>query len=167
MRCRRRRDLPFCRGRKAWHGPGRDGIPTPRPVRPPPWWHGAGALVYPHGRRCGEPTHHGRQQHRDGAPAHRGHRTAAGRRCSQGDASYRLNLTFNHIGDVGARAIAKALVATPALNELGLGSNLITDHGTTDLANALKDKSSCLTFLNLSGNMIGDRGATALGVSWL
>jgi hypothetical protein len=77
-----------------------------------------------------------------------------------------LNLTFNHIGDVGAKAIARALKATPALAELGLGSNLITDHGAIDLATTLKDERSCLTFLNLSGNMIGDRGATALGVSW-
>ncbi len=76
-----------------------------------------------------------------------------------------LNLTFNHIGDVGAKAFARALQATPALAELGLSSNLITDYGAADLAAALKDERSCLTFLNLSGNMIGDRGATALGVS--
>ena len=75
-----------------------------------------------------------------------------------------LNLTFNQIGDVGANAIARALKATPALTELGLGSNLITDHGAVNLATALKDERSCLTFLNLSGNMVGDRGAAALGV---
>ena len=65
---------------------------------------------------------------------------------------------------MGANAIARALKATPALTELGLGSNLITDHGAVNLATALKDERSCLTFLNLSGNMIGDRGAAALGV---
>jgi hypothetical protein len=78
-----------------------------------------------------------------------------------------LNLTFNHIGDVGTKAIARALTATPALTELGLGSNLITDHGAAFLATALEDEHSCLTFLNLSGNMIGDRGAASLGVRWL
>ena len=78
-----------------------------------------------------------------------------------------LNLTFNQIGDVGANAIARALKATPALTELGLGSNLITDHGAVNLATVLKDERSCLTFLNLSGNMIGDRGAAALGVRCL
>jgi hypothetical protein len=74
-----------------------------------------------------------------------------------------LNLTFNQIGDVGAKAIARALKATPALEELGLGSNLITDHGASDIAAGLEDEKSCLTFLNMSGNMIGDRGAAALG----
>ena len=73
-----------------------------------------------------------------------------------------LNLTFNQIGDVGARAIAGAMQATPSLTELGLGSNLITDHGALALAQALEDEDATLTFLNLGGNMIGDRGAFAL-----
>ena len=73
-----------------------------------------------------------------------------------------LNLTFNQIGDVGARAIAGAMQATPSLTELGLGSNLITDHGALALAQALEDEDAALTFLNLGGNMIGDRGAFAL-----
>lgn len=78
-----------------------------------------------------------------------------------------LNLTFNRIGDVGVKAIAKALIATPALNELGLGSNLITDHGAAELAKALQHQSSCVTFLNVSGNMIGNCGAAALGVHYV
>ena len=65
----------------------------------------------------------------------------------------------------GVRAIAKGLAYTRELRELNLASNLITDHGCMALAEALVDPASRLTFLNLSGNMVGNTGADMLGVS--
>ena len=62
----------------------------------------------------------------------------------------------------GAPAFFWQALQVAGLTELGLGSNLITDHGALALAQALEDEDATLTFLNLGGNMIGDRGAFAL-----
>lgn len=70
------------------------------------------------------------------------------------------------LGDLGAKAVAKAL--TPgrgsALRELCLGSNGIADKGAKELAKAL-GSGSTLRRLSLRHNDIGDEGAQALAVA--
>jgi len=71
-----------------------------------------------------------------------------------------------NLGDLGAKAVAKAL--TPgrgsALRELCLGSNGIADKGAKELAKAL-GSGSTLRRLSLRHNDIGDEGAQALAVA--
>jgi len=70
------------------------------------------------------------------------------------------------LGDLGAKAVAKAL--TPgrgsALRELCLGGNGIADNGAQELAKAL-GSGSTLRRLSLRHNDIGDEGAQALAVA--
>jgi Leucine-rich repeat (LRR) protein len=89
-----------------------------------------------------------------------------------------LDLSFNEIGDVGARAIAamkqltslnlsanqigqagaRAIAAMKQLTSLNLSFNQIGQAGATAIAADLRQ----LTSLNLSSNPIGDAGATAI-----
>jgi len=70
------------------------------------------------------------------------------------------------LGDLGAKAVAKALIPGrgSALRELCLGSNGIADKGATELAKAL-GSGSTLRRLSLRHNDIGDEGAQALAVA--
>lgn len=70
------------------------------------------------------------------------------------------------LGDLGAKAVAKALIPGrgSALRELCLGSNGIADKGATELAKAL-GSGSTLRRLSLRHNNIGDEGAQALAVA--
>ena len=62
-----------------------------------------------------------------------------------------LDLTYNRIGDVGAKAIAEAVRASGSLTTLGLSTNNIGDEG----AKALVAASGSMTYLYLDGNNIG------------
>ncbi|CAG9460642.1 unnamed protein product [Pedinophyceae sp. YPF-701] len=103
-----------------------------------------------------------------------------------------LSLAFNHLGDVGAAAVAKALVrntslerlnltktgvgddaaclfgdaiqAHPRLQELDLKANEITDRGAKGLAAGLAGArpSTCLRLLQLDVNDIGGDGMSAI-----
>jgi len=70
------------------------------------------------------------------------------------------------LGDLGARAVAKALAPAhgSALRELCLGSNGIADKGAKELAKAL-GSGSTLRRLSLRHNDIGDEGAQALALA--
>jgi len=70
------------------------------------------------------------------------------------------------LGDLGAKAVAKALAPArgSALRELCLGSNGIADKGAKELAKAL-GSGSTLRRLSLRHNDIGDEGAQALAVA--
>jgi Ran GTPase-activating protein (RanGAP) involved in mRNA processing and transport len=72
-----------------------------------------------------------------------------------------LDLSFNTIGDSGAKAIAAALPHAPQVERLDLSDNRIGDAGAAALANALL-RSPSVAWLNLHTNLIGDQGALAL-----
>ena len=72
-----------------------------------------------------------------------------------------LDLSYNNIGDEGAKVIADALKGNKTLTTLDLSHNNIEVEGTKALAEALKDNKT-LTTLNLSHNEIGDEGAKAI-----
>ncbi len=72
-----------------------------------------------------------------------------------------LKLSYNNIGDVGARLLADALLNNTALTNLNLFNNNIGPNGTKDIAGAL-EKNTTLTNLNLSSNNIGVDGAKYL-----
>ena len=68
----------------------------------------------------------------------------------------------NKIGDVGAAALAEALVHCEVTG-LRLGDNEISDVGAVALANAIKPRPNpWLAKLELDGNAIGNAGAEAL-----
>lgn len=74
-----------------------------------------------------------------------------------------LNLFWNKIGDVGVVALAKA--PFPKLEKLNLGQNQIKDKGTIDFVKEMTlhpSKLTKLTYLNLSGNNIGEVGIKSL-----
>ena len=73
----------------------------------------------------------------------------------------KLYLDGNKIGDNGAKDLAEALKVNTALTELHFISNKIGDDGAKDLAKALK-VNTALTELVLYGNKIGDDGAKDL-----
>lgn len=70
-----------------------------------------------------------------------------------------LGLSYNHIGDQGARFFASP-AAVPALTELDLSANNLTDAGVSELA-----KNSRLDMLFLRNNNTTNAGALALAVS--
>lgn len=71
----------------------------------------------------------------------------------------RLNLANCHLGDDGVREVFRPS-AFPALADLDLSFNDITDAGVIDLLNtSLPQRLTCLT---LGGNPIGDQGAMEL-----
>eukprot|EP01104_Vermistella_antarctica_P020132 TRINITY_DN840_c0_g1_i1.p1 TRINITY_DN840_c0_g1~~TRINITY_DN840_c0_g1_i1.p1 ORF type:complete len:1486 (-),score=419.48 TRINITY_DN840_c0_g1_i1:95-4552(-) len=71
-----------------------------------------------------------------------------------------LNLSFNRLGDEGARAVASILPRTPFLHALLLEGNGITFEGANLLANALIHNKS-LAALSLANNRIENKGAIA------
>mmetsp|Transcript_48181 Transcript_48181/g.65613 ORF Transcript_48181/g.65613 Transcript_48181/m.65613 type:complete len:761 (-) Transcript_48181:297-2579(-) len=74
-----------------------------------------------------------------------------------------LDLMSNGIGDRGAAALARTLVADDnVLEVLDLYANRIGDEGSAALARALRNNTS-LSVLDLWDNKVGDRGASALG----
>ncbi len=84
-----------------------------------------------------------------------------------------LQVQGNELGDVGARALAKALRNSSSrkatIERIDLGSNGVGDKGATGLAEALAPNptrgASPLTTLLLDWNEIGDAGATSLAES--
>eukprot|EP00049_Salpingoeca_infusionum_P015668 m.306869 g.306869 ORF g.306869 m.306869 type:complete len:1382 (+) comp15926_c0_seq1:244-4389(+) len=72
-----------------------------------------------------------------------------------------LILTFNHIGDVGAKYLAKELRFNSILTTLALSSNKIGNAGMEYIANSLYSNMT-LTALDLSSNDIGGAGAKHL-----
>jgi Ran GTPase-activating protein (RanGAP) involved in mRNA processing and transport len=70
----------------------------------------------------------------------------------------------NHIGDLGASALAEGLRSNSTLTELFLSCNQVGDQGVTALGTALKFNST-LKKLNLSFNPISSTGAVALADS--
>jgi len=97
-----------------------------------------------------------------------------------------VDLRSAHIGDAGAAAIARALIARPlgpagrvttpgsaapaaaqgsgaaTLTDLMLGHNDIGDAGAAALALVLRQPGAVLEALNLASNAVGDAGAVAL-----
>ena len=76
----------------------------------------------------------------------------------------RIDLTHNHVGDDGVRAVAGALKGADAtaLTDLDLSWNSIGTRGGRYLGDALKGAQS-LSSLSLSWNGLMDRGARAIG----
>jgi Ran GTPase-activating protein (RanGAP) involved in mRNA processing and transport len=74
-------------------------------------------------------------------------------------AIHTLKLTDNHIGDGGARGLARALRVNTALTSLALDGNHIGPSGAEAIASALAKNSTFV--LSLSRNEIGDVGALA------
>lgn len=78
----------------------------------------------------------------------------------------KVDLSNNHIGDSGAKAIAKAFTSSILLRrnntlmEINLSCNDISDMGACAFAEAL-EKNNTLIKLNLFGNNIGNKGAIA------
>ena len=70
-------------------------------------------------------------------------------------------VSFNHIGDEGAKALAAALNTNQSLTTLTLFYNDIGPDGAVALAKALH-KNMCLQELHVSGNKIGNEGAEGL-----
>ena len=70
-----------------------------------------------------------------------------------------LNLSNNHISDIGVRSLSETL--SPSLHLLDLSSNDITDLGVQHLAEMLKTNQT-LIFLRLSSNQISDQGIQLL-----
>ncbi len=75
-----------------------------------------------------------------------------------------LNLEANKIGVIGAEALASCLLAQGAssLQYLGLSYNHVCDDGAVALAEALKANASALRVLTLKNNCIGHAGLHAL-----
>ncbi|XP_075250689.1 dynein regulatory complex subunit 5-like isoform X2 [Convolutriloba macropyga] len=76
-----------------------------------------------------------------------------------------LDLSFNKIGDKGARAVGK-LINNSKITRLNLLDNQIGHQGMAAIAHALK-KPTALKHLNLRLNRLGDEGAQSLCVSLL
>ncbi|KAL0242759.1 hypothetical protein GEMRC1_005322 [Eukaryota sp. GEM-RC1] len=72
-----------------------------------------------------------------------------------------INLSFNSIGDEGARALAEALKVNHSVPSVDLMNNSIGDEGARALAEALKVNDS-VTSIDLEYNSIGAEGARAL-----
>jgi len=72
-----------------------------------------------------------------------------------------MTLLWGAIDDVGATALADALITSPQLEELTVGYNNIGDAGAISIANALKHVPKLRT-LFLGWNNIGNAGAQAL-----
>lgn len=66
-----------------------------------------------------------------------------------------------YIGDVGAGALAQALMVNEVLEVLNLRGNRVGDEGAMQLGKALK-KNRALQCLNLDGNQITKQGAIQL-----
>lgn len=71
-----------------------------------------------------------------------------------------LDLSHNHIGDRGARAVGK-LLNRSKLQKVAVYNNRIRGPGAQALAHALSSNTA-LTFLNLRLNRIGDEGGQAV-----
>ena len=69
-----------------------------------------------------------------------------------------LNISFNRVGDVGVREIAKMLTVNTTLTSIDLRSMEIGDMGAEALADAFKVNNT-LTRIDLRSNNIGDVGA--------
>jgi len=72
-----------------------------------------------------------------------------------------LDLQANNIGDVGASALAHAVLHNSALLTLGLRGCQIADLGASALATALGSNST-LTSIDLYANSVGDKGVSEL-----
>ncbi|CAF2937089.1 unnamed protein product [Rotaria sp. Silwood2] len=72
-----------------------------------------------------------------------------------------LDLSFNHITDIGAQSLAAALQNNLTLKSLNLRSNQIGNQGAQYLATGLRSNKTLKT-LDLYKNRIGDEGAQAL-----
>ncbi|KAJ1147812.1 hypothetical protein NDU88_000667 [Pleurodeles waltl] len=72
----------------------------------------------------------------------------------------KLDFSYNHIGDRGARAVGK-LMNSSKLEQLNLCDNRIRAHGAQAIGHALS-KNATLTSLNLRLNRIGDEGGQAI-----
>ena len=71
-----------------------------------------------------------------------------------------LDLSYNEVGDNGARAIADGIVTRKGLKHLNLSHNLLQDSAIAELAQCLH--ASSLHTLNISGNQFGCGGACGL-----
>ncbi len=75
----------------------------------------------------------------------------------------KLFLGYNEIGPTGAKALAEALKhSNNRLEKLDVRHNKIGDTGAKSLAQALKDPNNRLESLSVAWNNIGDTGAEAL-----
>jgi Leucine Rich repeat len=72
-----------------------------------------------------------------------------------------IDLSGQHMGDKGAKALAEVLKVNKSITEINIGENQIGDEGARALADAIKVNRT-LTKINLWGNRIGDSGAAAL-----
>jgi Ran GTPase-activating protein (RanGAP) involved in mRNA processing and transport len=75
-----------------------------------------------------------------------------------------LSLCANHIGGLGAKAIASRVNDT-CLRKLYLGHNCIRDEGALYLADALQAKESKLEELTLSWNGLGNKSVVAMSTA--
>ncbi len=76
-----------------------------------------------------------------------------------------INLSYDTIGDEGAKYVAEALKVNTSLTKIDLADNNIGDEGAKDVAEALKVNTS-LTKIYLAGNYIGDEGQQSLREAW-
>ena len=72
-----------------------------------------------------------------------------------------IDLSWNHIGEAGAQALAEALKINTSVTTIALYQNNIGDAGAQALAEALKTNTS-VKEIDLKGNNIGEAGAQAL-----
>lgn len=75
-----------------------------------------------------------------------------------------LDLRGNHIGDIGAQALANALQDSTIVH-VNLGYNRIGDKGLVALSQAVKLDSCALQGLNLSCNVFGQEGTNHLALA--
>ncbi|KAL0238004.1 hypothetical protein GEMRC1_012478 [Eukaryota sp. GEM-RC1] len=72
-----------------------------------------------------------------------------------------IDLSWNYIGDEGARALANVMKVNTTVTSINLSRNSISAKGIKVLAEALK-VNSAVTSINLGNNSIGDEGAVSL-----
>ncbi len=73
-----------------------------------------------------------------------------------------LDLSGNHIGNVGAQCVASMLTNNSTLLVVRHGLNQIGDEGAVAFANVLTSHNWTLLLLDLTENQVGDVGVTAL-----
>ena len=77
--------------------------------------------------------------------------------------SSQIDLSYNLLGDEGAKALAPAIRDSRSLTRLLIGNNAIGDEGCIALAEAMQQNDSCkIEELNLFSNQIGVAGAKSL-----
>ena len=72
-----------------------------------------------------------------------------------------LNLVSNHMGNVGAMALARLFEFNHTITELNINNNQISDEGAQVIAEILSRNNCAITKLSLAVNLIGDEGAIA------